>query len=77
MKQHDLMVTTNKRQYYEQFLQKFPDVHHLQVKQTHTSSNVPERRAQIPGTDDFCIFTLGGKKTNPEIKFFCIVEGKE
>lgn len=51
---------------YEQFLQKFPDVHYLEIKQTHTFQAVSKRRAQIPGTDDFCIFTLRGNKTNTE-----------
>lgn len=59
------------KQYYEQFPQKFPDVRHLEIKQTHISSNVQDRRAQIPGTDDFCIFTLRGKN-NPEILVFPI-----
>lgn len=52
---------------YEQFLRKFPDVHHLEIKLTHIFSSVQERRAQIPGADGFCIFTLGGNKTNTEI----------
>lgn len=52
---------------YKQFLQKFPDVHHLEIKPTHIFSSVQERRAQIPGTGDFCVFTLEGNKTNTEI----------
>lgn len=47
---------------YEQFLQKFPDVHHLEIKPTHIFSSVQERRAQIPETDDFCIICTCGEQ---------------
>lgn len=63
---------------YEQFLQKFPDVHHLEIKPTHIFSSVQERRAQIPETDDFCIIcTCGEQNQHWNLNYCDLVEGEE
>lgn len=59
------------KQYSEQFLQKFPDVHGFEVKPTHISPAVSKREVghKFQELVILCIYTCGKKKkkkTNPE-----------
>lgn len=66
------------KQYSEQFLQKFPDVHGFEVKPTHISSSVQERSwTQIPGTGDSVYLYLWEKNKSWNLNFSNVVKNQE
>lgn len=62
---------------YEQFLQKFPDVHYLEIKQTHTFKQCPKEGHKFLGLMTFAYLHSGGTKPTLNFNYCDLVEGEE
>lgn len=67
------------KQYSEQFLQKFPDVHGFEVKPTHISPEVSKREVghKFQELVILCIYTCGKKNKSRNLNFSNVVKNQE